>query len=631
MNAVSSEVRRGEGLRNAALLGLLALSTLSGAAEPPARQVLLLQSFNRGNEILDHFTGEFRVELDQRAGNAVNVVQITVGPTGFVGAPEQAVVDFIRSSYANRPAPDLVVTVAGPAAVFARTYRAQLFPGTPFLFSAVDQRYLQSTPAGDNETAVSVTNDFPAMVDDILRLLPETRQIFMVIGSGVIGKFWRQQLEKDFERFHERVTFIWPGDLSLQETLRRCATLPDNSAIFFLTFGNDASGTAYADERVIAELHARSNAPLFATHDPYFGSGIVGGRLMNIDELARNTANSAIRILNGAAARTVAVPPQMRGRAIFDWRELQRWGIPESRLPAGSEVRYRRPSLWSEYRTMALVAIGAFAVQALLIIGLLLERRARRRAEIESRKNLTLAADTSRRVTMSALTGSIAHEISQPLSAMMYNAEALQLMINASRATPENILEVLSDIHADGVLAAGIIERHRAMLRGHHIQEKPIDLQVVVDDTLALLAHDLREHQITVTVRLSSTPRAINGDAVLLEQVLVNLVLNAMDAMAETPPDRRHLKISSDVKRADVEISVRDGGSGLSADLIGRLFTPFITTKPHGLGIGLAIARNIVEAHGGRIDARNNPEGGATFTVTLRASEVQAESSATIS
>jgi signal transduction histidine kinase len=615
MNRICSE------WRFAVLASMFMLAPAAGAAEPPVRQVLMLQSFNRGSLILDHFTGEFRVELDQRAGKAVNVVQMLVGPTGFVGAPEQAVVEYIRSTYAGRPPPDLIVTVAGPAAVFARKYHAQLFPDTPLLFAAVDYRYLQGAPLGEHESAVSASNDFPGLIDDILQVLPETRQVFVVIGAGVVSNFWRQQLETGFERFRDRLTFIWSGDLSLHEILSRCAHLPDKSAIFYLTFGTDASGTAYADERVLAELHARSNAPLFAAHSPYFGAGIVGGRLISMDDLARKTANSAVRILNGEPASSVRVPSQLPGRPLFDWRELQRWGIAESRLPAGSEVRFRRPSLWSEYRTVVLVVAGALAIQAILIVGLLFERRARLRAEIESRKNLTLAADTSRRVTMSALTGSIAHEISQPLSAMIYNAEALQLMINASRATPENISEILADIHADGILAAEIIERHRAMLRSRKMEKKQVDLQAVVSDTLALVAHDILERQIEVTVDLPANSCRIHGDPVLLEQVLVNLVINAMDAMQATPRGQRHITISSEARRNEVEVVVHDTGPGLPADLLGRLFTPFVTTKSHGVGIGLAIARTIVEAHGGRIGARNSPVGGAIFTLTLPTSD----------
>ena len=115
-------------LRCAALIGLLALAAASGAAEPPVRQVLVLQSFDRGNLILDHFTSNFRFDLDRRLGGSVNYVQFTVGPTGFVGAPEQAVVEFIRATFAGRPDPDLIVTFAGPAAVFARKYHRSSFP-----------------------------------------------------------------------------------------------------------------------------------------------------------------------------------------------------------------------------------------------------------------------------------------------------------------------------------------------------------------------------------------------------------------------------------------------------------------------------------------------------------------------
>ncbi len=161
-------------LRCLALAALLMLGPASGEAQAPVQQVLMLQSFDRGNMILDHFTGNLRVDLDRRPGRPVNVVQVVVGPTGFVGASEQAIVDFIRSAYVDRPKPDLIVSVAGPAAVFARKYRRQLFPDTPLLFAAVDQQYLGHAPLGENETAVAVLNDDAGLVDDILQLLPQT-------------------------------------------------------------------------------------------------------------------------------------------------------------------------------------------------------------------------------------------------------------------------------------------------------------------------------------------------------------------------------------------------------------------------------------------------------------------------
>ena len=256
------------------------------------------------------------------------------------------------------------MTVAGPAAVFARKHRRELFPGTPLLFTAVDERYLRDAPLGDNESAVSVINDFPQLIDGALQVLPETRQVFMVIGSGAIGQFWRRELERDLKRFSDHVTFIWSSELSLQDILRRVASLPSHSAIVYFTFGTDAQGGAYADTQILDDLHARANAPMFGGHSSFFGHGIVGGSMMSIDELARNTADVASRILNGESPASVRVPPQLPSQPRFDWRELQHWGIPESQLPAGAEIIYRSPSVWEPYNWHIAAIIAALILQA---------------------------------------------------------------------------------------------------------------------------------------------------------------------------------------------------------------------------------------------------------------------------
>ena len=266
-------------------------------------------------------------------------------------------------------------------------------------------------------------------------------------------------------------------------------------------------------------------------------------------------------------------------------------------------------------------ATGVLVIQALLIAGLLYQRRARQRAELDSRRSLAIAADASRRSTMSALSSSIAHELGQPLSSIIHNAEALQMMVTANRATSDTIGEILSDIRTQGVQATQIVDRQLTMLRSRQLEMKPIDLHAVIHESVALVAQDMGEREIEASVQVSSSPCVISGDQVLLQQVLVNLMVNAMDAVAEMPPARRHITLSTDVRAADVAISVRDTGTGLPAQINGTLFAPFVTTKSHGIGIGLTIARTIVDAHSGTIDAHNNPEGGATFTVRLPRSE----------
>ena len=168
----------------AVLAGWLVAGAWPSDAQTPVRQVLLLQSFHHGVMVHDYLTGNLQVDLDQLTGRPVNVVQVNVSPAGNVGASDKAIVDYIQSLYADRPKPDLIVTIAGPASVFARKYRRQLFPETPLLLAAVDQRFLGDAPLGENETAVPVNGDFPRGIDQILELLPQTKHVFMVMGSG---------------------------------------------------------------------------------------------------------------------------------------------------------------------------------------------------------------------------------------------------------------------------------------------------------------------------------------------------------------------------------------------------------------------------------------------------------------
>ena len=406
----------------------------------------------------------------------------------------------------------------------------------------------------------------------------------------------------------------------LPEMLAALKTLPADSLILYARYSPVTRGRVIFPDELLPEIAEAAPVPIYTPLDTYIGKGVVGGMMRSEVSIATRVGEMTLRILEGAKPEDIPVEAA-RMSPIFDWRQVQRWGIDPSLLPVGSVIMFREPSVWDRYGGYIISAVAVLAVQSLLIVGLLYQRRARRRAEIESRRNLALAADASRRQTMSALTSSIAHELGQPLSSMIHNAQAGRMMITANRATPDTMGEILSDIESEGVQATQIIDRHRTMLRSHQLDKKPIDLHAVIHESLALVAHDMRARQIEATVNLSSNPCIITGDQVLLQQVLVNLVMNAMDAMAETPPARRRVTISTEVRAADVEVSVRDTGTGLPAQIDGTLFTPFVTTKAHGLGIGLTITRTIVDAHGGTIDAHNNPEGGATFTVTLRRSE----------
>ena len=215
------------------------------------------------------------------------------------------------------------------------------------------------------------------------------------------------------------------------------------------------------------------------------------------------------------------------------------------------------------------------------------------------------------------MTGSIAHELSQPLNAIQHNAQAGEMLIGGNRATPEALKEILTDIRAANVRAAQIVERHRVMLKHHTLELQPVDLHGIVGESVAFVDHDISAKQVQIDVDAAASACMVRGDRVLLQQVLVNLIMNAVDAMESTPPEKRRITVRSHVRSEAVELSVRDTGSGLSSTVSDKVFEPFVTTKSNGLGIGLTIARAIVDSHRGSITVCNNQDRGATFTITL--------------
>lgn len=375
-------------LGRAAAVAALLVVLAATSSEAAARHVLLLQSLEPGNLTSDYFTSSFRVALDKGAADPVTVTQFFVQLSGFDEIPEQTTIDYLRSAFADRPHPDLVITTGGSAAAFARTHRAQLFPEAPLLFAAVDQRFLQGPPLAANETAVAVQTDVSGIVDEILQLFPQTSNLFVVTDAGPLGQFWHRDLEREFQRFASRLRFIWSDEASLAEILRRVPALPPNSAIFYVTFGTGGAGGAHSEERVLTDIHAAANAPLFSHQGALLGHGIVGGSLMAIDELGRTTADVARRILNGESPASIKTPPQRPSVPVFDWRELQRWGITESRLPPGSVVRFREPGVWDRFKWVIVGGSVLVIAQALLIGALLANRVKRRRAEQRLRQNV---------------------------------------------------------------------------------------------------------------------------------------------------------------------------------------------------------------------------------------------------
>jgi C4-dicarboxylate-specific signal transduction histidine kinase len=247
-----------------------------------------------------------------------------------------------------------------------------------------------------------------------------------------------------------------------------------------------------------------------------------------------------------------------------------------------------------------------------------LDITSRKRAEIEVRRNLDEIAHMNRVAAMGELTASVAHEINQPLTAILSNAQAACRFLSGKSPDLAEVRECLADIISDDKRAGEVIKRLRALLKKGEFQASVVDLNEVVRDVIRLVGHDALLRKASVVFEPLAVLPPVLGDRIQLYQVALNLIVNGLAAAAEQVPRDRWLLVRTAESGSDgVELTVEDSGKGISEGDLPRVFEPFFTTKQEGLGMGLSISRSIVQAHGGRLWAENSAGGGAIFRCVL--------------
>jgi hypothetical protein len=286
------------------------------------------------------------------------------------------------------------------------------------VLTAVEQRRVDHSKLTENDTVVATHNDALGLFQHILDVLPATKTIAIVNGVSANERPWKAFVEKEvIAPLSGRVGFKWYDALSFEDILKDASRLPPNSAIFWLLMNVDAAGVAHEGRAALMRLAAVANAPIFTHDEAYFGDGILGGPMQSVAVLSKLAANVAGRVLDGEKAGDIKTPAVPLAPPKYDWRRMQQFALSERHLPRGSEVFFKPPSPWDTYWQLVTIMI-ALLLQGALIL-LLLERHRRQAAELASQQRMVELAHINRLSTGGEMAASIAHEINQPLGAIL--------------------------------------------------------------------------------------------------------------------------------------------------------------------------------------------------------------------
>src|SRR6516164_883372 len=507
--------------------------------------------------------------------------------------------DFLQTKYADKKI-DVSIAILSPSLDFLLSHGSAIFPGTPIVFCGIDKIELGNRVLPPQVRGILLKREFAPTVEIALRLHPKTERAVVVAGTSDFDTRLLEQAKIDFGFYEERLDFQYLTALPLQDLLTELSHLPPQTLVFYTTLFRDGAGETLVPREVVERVSAAATAPTYGFLEQYVGRGIVGGDVNSLSAHGVEAVKLALQVLAGTEASRPQVAEVPTNKILFVWRQLRRWGISESKLPAGSEIWFREITEWEQYKLQILAITAAILTQALLIAWLLHERQYRRRAERTARETFAELTQMNRMATAGELSAAIAHEIRQPITGMVAMANAALRWLSRENPDIGRAQDAMNKVVAAGHQASDVITNVRGLF-GKDTQERtPTDLNTLIQSVLAVVSIDLRKHGIESQVTLSEQLPPVIGNEVQLQQVILNLVTNAIESMISAEP--RVLSVKSEITGHNgVRISIADTGSGISVTNLNRLFKPMFTTKANGMGMGLSICKSIIESHNGRI------------------------------
>ncbi len=508
--------------------------------------------------------------------------------------------DWLSRKYRDRPV-DMIVAVQQRTLQLLAEQPKNSWQELPVVYSSLGDLTIDVSRTLPMATGVVRENNFPAALRTIKGLLPDTTRIALIYGSSLAEQernlwFVPQVAEAGLDVLNL-------SGSTMDDLLAGVAQLPAGTIPFFLEFQADATGRTFTHDRACQLIAAAANRPLFALFRHYFGCGVVGGPLTDFNEVGRLIARHAMERLGAESAATATIPVAQYAPLVFDARQLTRWGIPENRLPAGSTILHRPPSLWRDYRRAVILALGVGATQTLLIVLILLERKRRTRAQVALNRSFSQVQDLAGRLItaqeaertriagelhddvvqdvagLSILLGQLAKRAA-PSSALNDMQPALSLLQERTIGVADKIRHLSHDLHPGVLQHAGLV----AALTSHCAecqQQQAIDVMLHVDDNF----------------------ESLHPDAALC------LYRVAQEAL-------RNVFTHADARKAVVRLSRTDHYAELEVADDGKGFDPG-RVKRGGGGLGLLSINERLRVAGGTVDVVTEPSKGTTITVRI--------------
>ena len=596
----------------------VALTSVSALAEPLPRTILFLDEDTPIYPWFRQMSEAFYATIKTETANPPFVFIESLGIDAYA-APDYF--NILRSHFREKyrdKAIGVIVTDASRELAFTLRLRNELWPGTPVVLAGIQERRAARLSLQSNVTGFTFRHQLQDIVATADALIPGLKRVVLA-GSRIERGGWRQDFLDDVPDVRGRFEVIDLTGLSMAELRQRLGELPDDSAVTYVGFSTDVTGERYLPNEASQLIAEAANRPTFVDSETFIGKGSVGGLVVSPGGIGRVAARFALRILDGENASDIPITNSEEIlRPVFDWRQLQHWGISEDRLPVGSDVRFRSPTAWEQYRWQIMLISAALLLQSLLIAGLFYEHRRRRQAEVQASRRMAELAHMNRSAAIGQMSASIVHEINQPLAAIVMNAGTGLRWLARDTPNVEKAAHALKNIVGNGNRASQVVQTLRAMFKKELSNRTLVDINDAIRAVLTLLRIELEEHEVVTKATLKEGLPHVMADRVQLQQVIFNLVTNAIEAMSSIGADSRTLRLrSEEIESGECIVAIEDSGPGIEPETLKRIFEPFFTSKSKGMGMGLSICRSIIEAHGGRLWVAGNTPRGAVFEFAL--------------